>query len=444
MTLKSVEKVETNIYELEVAIDAETMVEAAQKKFNESRKKIALPGFRKGKAPRNLIEKMYGENYFFETAFDDIVLQPAVSDAIDESKLNLVDNPKDLDVKELSKDGALFTFKVTTKPEVEISDYKGIKAEKANVRVEKKEIDAELDTMRQRGAREITVEDRAAQDGDITDIDFEGFVDGVAFDGGKGESYPLTLGSGQFIPGFEEQIVGHNIGEEFDVNVKFPEEYGAEELAGKDATFKVKLNGIKFRELPELDDEFAKDVSEDCDTLEDLKKSIKKDITERKQKKADDEFRSKCFDVLVENLKAEIPEVMIDNRAKEDEQNFAQRIGMQGGIDLDTYLMYIGMEKEAFLADIRVQAERNVKISLALEKIVELENIEVTDEDLDKEYTKLAEMYNMEADKVKAILPAENLKSDIALDKAADFVVDNAVAEKPKKAPAKKKEEAAE
>jgi len=436
MALKASTKVETNVYEVEVTLEGEAVAKAAQDAYLKAKKNITIPGFRKGKAPRQIIEKLYGENFFYEEGLENL-LQGAVSDAIDEAGLDIVDNPRDLEVKELGKDGAEFTFKVTVKPEVEIGEYKGLKAEKASVRVESAEIDAELQSLRNKGAREISVEDRAAQKDDIADIDFEGFVDGVAFDGGKGEHFALTLGSGQFIPGFEDQVIGHNIGEEFDVNVKFPEEY-TPELAGKDATFKVKLHGLKVRELPELDDEFAKDVSEDADTLDDLKKSIKEEIRKKKQDKVDADFRTKIYDQLIDLIKAEIPEVMFEKRVQEDKETFSQRVGMQG-IDLETYLMYIGMEMDTFMADLRVQAERNVKIGLALEKIAELEKLEVTEEDYEAEYNKYAEMYNIEVERIKMMVPQDTIKGDLLLEKATKFVIDNAVAEKPAKKTAAKK-----
>ncbi|MBQ3005610.1 MAG: trigger factor [Clostridia bacterium] len=326
MALKSSTKVETNVYEVAVTLEGEAVAKAAQDAYLKAKKNITIPGFRKGKAPRQIIEKLYGENFFYEEGLENL-LQGAVSDAIDEAKLDIVDNPRDLEVQTLGKDGAEFTFKVTVKPEVKIGEYKGLKAEKATVRVEASEVEAELNSLREKGAREISVEDRAAEKDDIADIDFEGFVDGVAFDGGKGEHFALTLGSGQFIPGFEDQVIGHNIGDEFDVNVTFPEEY-TPELAGKAAVFKVKLHGLKVRELPELDDEFAKDVSEDADTLDDLKKSIKEEIRKRKQERADADFRTKIYDQLIDLIDAEIPEVMFEKRVEEDKNNFAQRVGM--------------------------------------------------------------------------------------------------------------------
>ena len=436
MALKSSTKVETNVYEVAVTLEGEAVAKAAQDAYLKAKKNITIPGFRKGKAPRQIIEKLYGENFFYEEGLENL-LQGAVSDAIDEAKLDIVDNPRDLEVQTLGKDGAEFTFKVTVKPEVKIGEYKGLKAEKATVRVEASEVEAELNSLREKGAREISVEDRATEKDDIADIDFEGFVDGVAFDGGKGEHFALTLGSGQFIPGFEDQVIGHNIGDEFDVNVTFPEEY-TPELAGKAAVFKVKLHGLKVRELPELDDEFAKDVSEDADTLDDLKKSIKEEIRKRKQERADADFRTKIYDQLIDLIDAEIPEVMFEKRVEEDKNNFAQRVGMQG-IDLETYLMYIGMDMDTFMADLRVQAERNVKISLALQKIAELEGLEVTDEDYEAEYTKYAEMYNIEVERIKMMVPQETMKEDLLLEKATKFVIDNAVAEKPAKKTAAKK-----
>ncbi|MBQ4604243.1 MAG: trigger factor, partial [Clostridia bacterium] len=359
-----------------------------------------------------------------------------------------VDSPKDFDVKTMSKEeGVVMTFNVTVKPEITLKAYKGLTAEKAESKVTKEEIDHEIEHMLDRGARIINVDDRAAQSGDITVIDFEGFVDGVAFDGGKAEKYELTIGSGSFIPGFEDQIIGHSIGEEFDVNVTFPAEY-APELASKDAVFKIKLHEIKVKELPELDDEFAKDMGE-YETVEELKKGIEEDMLKRKQESAQNAFEDAVIEALVENVEGEIPECMYDNKAKENVDSFAQRIGQQG-IDLDTYLMYMGMDKAIFESQMRERAVADVKIELAIEKITELEEIKASDEAIAEEYSKMAEMYNLDVEKIKELVPEATVAAEIARQQAIKLVIDSAKAKKPaakkatKKAAEKKEEDEAE
>ncbi len=437
MILKSVKKVETNVHELEVSISPEDFEAAIVKVFNKQKKRIAVPGFRKGKATRNMIERFYGENVFYEDALEEIYPK-TVSDAIEEAKLETVDAPHDVEIKEIGKNGVELTFKVTVKPEVELGDYKGIEAVKLDVSVSDADVDAEIERLRERNSRIITVEDRAAQNGDIVVIDFDGYVDGVAFDGGKAENHSLTLGSGQFIPGFEEQVCGHNVNDEFDVNVTFPEDYGAAELAGKAAVFKIKLHEIKIKELPEVDDDFAKDVGEDYETVDDLKAGVKKELEEAKQANADRDFESKVLEKLADLVKAEIPEVMFKNRAEDNLNNFAQRIGQQG-IDVDTYLHYMGVTRERLESDMYDQAKVQVKIQLALDKIIELEKIEATDEDIEAEYKKLADTYNMDVDKVKKLVDAKALSADVIHEKAAKFVVDNAKPlDKEPEAPAKK------
>lgn len=440
MSLKSSKKTDTNVYTLEIEIGAEQFKAAVVKAYNKAKGKIALPGFRKGKAPLAMIERFYGKDVFYEDALE-IAFPEAVSAAYDEAGIEPVDSPKDVDVKTIGEDGVLFEMKVTVKPEeITVKAYKGLEAEKAEVSVTAEEVDARIEAMRERNARTIAVEDRAAANGDITIIDFEGFVDGKAFEGGKGEKYELELGSGQFIPGFEDQIVGHNLGDSFDVNVKFPEEYGASELAGKDATFKVTLHEIKVKELPELDDEFAKDL--DYDTVDELKKGIEEDMLAHKQSDAEKEFEGKLMDALVENVEVEVPEVMYDTQAQENINNFAQRLAQQG-IDVDTYLQYMGTDKADFEKTMREQAIPQVKLGLALDKIAEIEKLEVTAEDLEEEFKKLAEMYGMEVEKIKSLIAEDMLKEDLLKEKVVKFVVDNAKALKPgkkaaKKAPAKK------
>ena len=404
MSLKSSEKIDTNLYELVIDVDGETFNNAINQAFQKQRKNITIPGFRKGKATRGMVERYYGEGVFYEDAFE------------------IVDNPFDVDFKEVGKDGLTFSLKATVKPEVEIGDYKSLELKKPIAEVTDEDVDAELATMQERGARFVEV-DREAKLDDMTVIDFEGFVDDVAFEGGKGEGYELTLGSGQFIPGFEDQIVGHKVGEEFDVNVKFPEDY-VEELAAKDAVFKVKLNAIKEKQLPELDDDFAMDVSE-YDTLDEYKEHIKEDLAKTKADAAEAEVDSQIFEKLAGLLKAEIPEVMFEHEVDNAVQDFGYQIQSQG-LDLPTYLAYTGMTEEALRDSFRERAENQVKVRLALEKIAELEKFDVTDEDVDAQYNKLAEQYEMDVETIKSILPAEDIKKDVSTTKALDIVKENA------------------
>ncbi len=418
--LKEFSKKETNRYELVITVDAEKFNEAIKQAYQENGKKINVPGFRKGKAPMGLIEKYYGESVFFEDALN-IIYPEAVEAAIAESKLEFVDDKIDFDLVSISKaDGVEFKIVITVKPEVEIDGYKGLTAEKVKVVVTDEEIDQEVNAVADRNSRMITVEDRAAAMGDTAVIDYEGFVDDKAFDGGKGESYSLALGSGSFIPGFEEQVAGHSTGEEFDVNVTFPEEYHAEELKGKAATFKVKLHEIKVKEMPQIDDEFAKDVSE-FDTLAEYKADLKAKAQERKEKQSDADVENQIVEQLIALVKAEIPEAMIENRAKQSVEEFAYRLQAQG-MDLSTYLKYMGGNIDQFKDTFKPQAEAQVKIRLALEKIAELEKIEISEEDLNAEFEKMAKDYNIEIDKVKASVPAEDLKKDLAVQKAMDVV----------------------
>ncbi len=422
MNLTSTKKIETNVVEIEVAVGAEEFKAAVDRAFKKAAPKISLPGFRKGKAPRALIEKMYGEGFLFEDAVNELY-PVAYEQAIKEAKLEPVTHPE-IEITDVSKDGFGFKAKVTVRPEVEVTDYKGIQAEKVVYTASDDEVEAEINRLRERNGRIVNVEGRAAQNGDISIIDFEGFVDGVAFEGGKGENYSLTLGSGQFIPGFEEQIVGKEVGAEFDVNVNFPEEYHAEELKGKPAVFKVKINELKTKELPELDDEFAKDVSE-FDTLADLKADTKKKIQERLDAKSQEDLENKLVDAVVANMKAEIPQVMIENRIDDMIRDFEYRLQSQG-LNVDTYLQYTGMDKDGFRKNFAEQAEKQVKIRLALEKITELENLTATEDELNAEIDKIAQAYGLEADKVRGMVPENEISKDIAVNKAIDLIKEHA------------------
>lgn len=424
MALKSSNKAEeNNVYELVVTVDAETFSDACKKAYMKQRKSIQLPGFRKGKAPQAMVERQFGEGVFFEDALE-LVYPEAVMSAIEEAKLKTVGQPFELEVPVMSKsEGVEMKMKVYVYPEVELASYKGLEAVKKSGEATDEDVENELKNMQDRNSRLVSVEDRASQMGDTCSIDFEGFVDGVAFEGGKCENYPLELGSGSFIPGFEEQVAGKNIGEEFDVNVTFPEQY-AEELAGKDAVFKVTIHEIKEKELPELDDEFAKDA--DFDTLDELKEDIKKSISERKAEESKRDYEDQLLEQLVDSMTADIPEVMFTEKTDELVRDYANRLQMQG-IDLKTYLSYLGQDMESFRANFKVAAEKQVKTALALEKVAELENIKASEEDIEEEIKKLAEMYQMEADQIKAAVPSEQLAADIELRKAIDFVVENSV-----------------
>ncbi len=432
--LKSANKTETNTYTLEVSISGEDFKAAIVKAYNKQKGKISIPGFRKGKVPMQMIERYYGKGVFYEDALD-ILYPDVVGDAIKESGIDAVSAPYDVDVKEIGENGVEMTMKITVKPEIEVKEYKGLKAEKADATVSAADVKKELEALQERNSRIITVEDRAVAKDDIAVIDFEGFVDGVAFEGGKGENFELTIGSGQFIPGFEDQIIGHNAGDEFDVNVTFPTEY-APELAGKDAVFKVKVNEIKAKELPELDDEFAKDVSDEAETLAALKKSIKADLTEKKKAEADKDFESALLEQLAANVEGEIPEVMYDNKVEDEINAFSQRLAGQG-MSLDMYMQYTGMNMDGLKASLRDGAEKQVKLMLAVEKIAQLENIEASDEEVEAKFNEMAEMYKMDIEQIKKIVPAEDIKTDVINGKAVQFVVDNAEAVAPEK-PAKK------
>lgn len=424
MSLKATNNVETNKYELEIEISAEDFEAAIEKAYLKARKNIAMPGFRKGKAPRKLIEKEYGEQVFFEDAVN-LLYAPVVNGAVEESGLELVTRPG-VEVTEISKEnGVKLKATCITKPEVEVKDYKGIEVEKVVNPVTDEDINKQLDALREKNVTVETVDDRAAENGDDVVIDFEGFKDDVAFEGGKAEDFTLSLGSGQFIPGFEDQIVGHNAGEDFDINVTFPDEYQVKELAGAPAVFKIKLKSISKKVMPELDDDMVKDSTE-FDTVDEYKADVKKKLEEANEKHADSEVEAKIFDKVIENMTAEIPQVMFDNRVNEMISELEQRLAPQG-ISLDLYMQYTGQTIDTVKKAYAEQAEKQVKLRLALEKIAKLENIEVTEDELKAEFDKLAEAYKLDVDQIKQFIHDDDLKKDIAVGKAVDLIKDAAV-----------------
>ena len=422
MNLISCEKLEKSMVELQFSIDAETFKAAVNNAFKREGKKYAIPGFRKGKAPRHMIEKMYGSDIFHYDAVNDLFPE-AYEAAVKEAKIDVVGRPDPEVVSMSEADGVVLKVKVAVKPEVELGEYAGLTVTKEAKNVNEADVDAEVKRMQDRNGRLLTCEG-AAENGDTVDIDFEGFVDGKAFEGGKAEHYSLVLGSGSFIPGFEDQVVGHSAGEEFDVNVKFPEEYGAAELAGKDATFKIKLHEVKYKELPALDDDFAKDVSE-YDTLDELKDSIRNNIKTNLDKQAEQKVENDLMDQVIANMKADIPDAMVDSRIDELVQDFEYRISQQG-LKLADYLKYMGMNIEQFRAQFKEQADKQVKMRLAMEAIVAKEGITASDEEFEEEVKRIADAYKMEADKVKSIVDAAAVKADLAINKAIDFVKEKA------------------
>jgi trigger factor len=425
MSLKETKKLETNKYSLEITVDGEKFREAIKQAYKKNGKKINVPGFRKGKAPLHMIETYYGVEVFYEDAMN-LIYNDVVEEAIKESGLRTIEDKMDFDLVSISKeDGVDFKITVTTYPEIEIGKYKGLKANKPVVEVKAAEITAELNQMADRNSRMVSVEDRPAKKGDTVVIDYEGFADGKAFDGGKAEAQSLELGSNTFIPGFEDQIIGKNIGDKFDINVTFPEDYGAKELAGKEAVFKINLHEIKVKELPTIDDEFAKDVSE-FDTLKDLKADLKKKALERKQHAADEAVENELVQQIVDGIKGEIPEAMFENRMNAAVEDFAYRLQSQG-MSLDLYLKYTNSTIEDFRKTFRPQAEMQVKYRLALEKIAELEKIVADDEAVEKHYEELAAQYGVDIEKVKSAIPKTEIEKDIAVGKAIDLVKENAV-----------------
>lgn len=443
MELKNTEKQEHSVVALTIEITKAEFEAAKDKAFKKTGKNITVPGFRKGKAPRKMIEKLYGEGVFFEEAFN-IIYPDAMEMAVEKSGIKPVGRA-DVDLGDPAEEGGLTIIaKVPVEPEVELGEYKGIEVEKETVKVLQADVKAELNRMAQRNARTETVE-RKAKKNDTVDIDFEGFVDGVPFEGGKAEHHELTLGSGAFIPGFEDQLIGCKAGDEKDVVVTFPEEYHAKELAGKEATFKCKVYKVEETILPEIDDEFAKDVSDTCETLDDLKKEITERLKAERQEAADNAFEEKVLDAVIDGMKADIPAAMIDAQVDTIVQDFGYRLQMQG-MGLEQYLKMTGTEMGAFRAMFQSQAERQVKTRLALQKVVELEGITVSDKELEEEYAKMAEQYKMEVEKVKAIVSKEALEGDLKISNALEFIKKNAKVKKAakKKAAEETTEETAE
>ena len=423
MKLTNVEKKEKNQVALSIVVAADVFEAACEKSYRKNVRNINIQGFRQGKAPRKIIEKLYGPEIFYDDAMNECI-PDAYEAAVAEAGLKVVSQPSITEVDE--KDGEfLFTAVVYVKPEVSVKDYKGIEAEKEEVAVSAEDVEAELARMQTRNARQVSVE-REAKKGDVVNLDFEGFVDGVAFEGGKGEKFDLELGSGMFIPGFEEQLEGKNVGEECDVNVTFPEEYNEKSLAGMPAVFKCKINEIKENQKPELDDEFAKDVSE-FDTIAELKADIEKKMVESKQSSADTAFQERVMDKVIENMEAEIPDAMVETQLDRVAEDFSYRLAMQG-MEFESYLKMTGMTMEQFRSVFAPQALRQVKIRLTLEKIAELEGMDITEEDLNAEFDKLADNNKMDIAKVKELLAAEDLKADMLCQKANDFVIANAKA----------------
>ena len=421
-----IEKLEHNMAKLTIEVPVSDMNKAVNAAYQKQKKQISIPGFRKGKVPLAMVEKMYGKGVFLEDAANSVI-PGAYEKAVEECEEEIVSSPT-IDVVQLEPDQPfIFTAEVALKPAVELGKYKGVKIEKIETEVTEEEVMEAIDRERKNNAREITVEDRAVADGDTATIDFEGFVDGVAFEGGKGEDYDLVIGSHSFIDTFEEQLIGKNIGDDVDVNVTFPENYQAEDLAGKPALFKVKIKGIKASELPELDDEFASEVSE-YETVAEYKESIKKELTETKEKHAKDQRERAAIEAVIEDAKMDIPEAMVTTTQRQMMDEFAQRIQSQG-LSFEQYMQFTGASADQMMEQIKPQAELRIKSRLVLEAVVEAEKIEATEEDFDKEVARIAEMYQMETDKAKEMIgeagKAEIMK-DLAVTKAAEFVRDNA------------------
>ena len=412
-----------NCYDLEISVDRETFDAAIQAVYQKNVKDIVVPGFRKGKAPRALIERRYGKGIFYEEAINSCI-PDAYENAVKESGLSVVGRPS-FDVVSAGDDGLVLKATVYVKPDVKVKNYLGITAEKKSKVADDADVDAEINRTRERNGRTLDVTDRPAQSGDSVNIDFDGSVDGVAFEGGKAEKFDLRLGSGQFIPGFEDQVAGHNIGDEFDVSVTFPADYHAENLAGKPAVFRVKLNGIKATELPALDDEFAKDVSE-FDTLDEYKADVRAKIQKRYDQEADAAFEEKLIDTILENTEADIPEVMFEEETENFVRDYENRLRMQG-LDLNTYFKYTGMNMDALKQQMRPQAEKQVRLRLALEAIADAENPQISEEAVEEEYKRIADSYGITADKVKELVDRNGILADLKVKAAMDLVKDKAV-----------------
>ena len=421
-----VEKMEKNMAKLTIEVSAEDLDKAMQNAYQKAKGKIAIPGFRKGKAPRKMIEQMYGKGIFLEDAANALIPEH-YSKALEECDLEIVSQPE-IDVVQAEPGKAfIFTAEVAVKPEVTLGDYKGLEVPKSEVEVTDEDVDAEIKKEQEKNSRTVTVEDRGAENGDITTIDFEGFVDGVAFEGGKGTDYPLTLGSGSFIPGFEDQLVGAKAGDHVEVNVTFPEEYQAAELAGKAAVFQCDVKKVEAKELPELDDDFAQDVSE-FDTLAEYKEDIKKNLTDKKEKEARAAKENAAVDKAIENAQMEIPDAMVDTQVRQMINDFASRMQSQG-LTMEQYFQFTGMTVEKMQEEMKPQALKRIQTRLVLEKIAETENIQPTEEEVNEEISKMAEMYKMEADKLKELLgdrELEQMKKDMAVQKAVTLVADEA------------------
>ncbi len=424
MTLKSSNKVETNRYELVVEIDGETFMKAVDAVYKREVKKINIPGFRKGKAPRRLIEKEYGEGVFYEDAIKNLY-PAAIVEAAEEAGLNIIRDKVDLDIEEAGKDGLVFKAVITVEPEVEIKDYKGIEFNPVSLDVTDEDVEEEIKKVQKRNSRLVSVEDQAAENEDVVVIDFKGILDGEAFEGGTAENQNLTLGSGTFIPGFEDQVVGHKAGEEFTIDVTFPENYQAEELKGKAVQFEIKLHEVKKHELPEVDDEFVKDVSE-FDTVDEYKADLRTKLEESRKEEAEGSKESQIADKLIELLEGEIPEAMYENQLDSIVDEFGMNLRSQG-LDLDTYMQYTGMTEERLRDTYRDRAESQVKLRLALKKIAELEDMKASDEDIEAKYNELAETYKVDAARVKAVFGPRDVAGDIETERAMAFVKENAV-----------------
>ncbi len=424
-----VEKLEKNMAKLTIEVSAEDLEKAIEKVYQKQKKQISIPGFRKGKVPRMMVEKMYGKEVFYEDAANDLIPE-AYDKAVDECEEDIVSSPK-IEVTQIEGGKPfIFTATVALKPEVKLGEYKGVKIEKIDREVTEEDVMAEINRERDNNARNITVEDRPVKDGDMTVLDFEGFVDGVAFEGGKGEDYPLTIGSGAFIPGFEEQLVGAEIGNEVEVKVTFPEDYQAEELQGKEAVFKCTVKEIREKEIPELDDEFASEVSE-FDTLAEYKEDVRKNLTEKKEKDAEAARENEAVQAAVDASEIEIPEAMLETQQRQMVDEFAQRITMQG-MSMEQYMQFTGATYEKMIEQVKPQAEERIRARLVLEAIVKAENIAATDEEFEEELKTMAEVYQMEIDKVKELMgerEKKNIMQDLAVRKAAEFVAKNAVEE---------------